>query len=138
MSTDPLPLCVLVADDDADMRLYLGGCLRAFGVARVLEAADGLDALRLAHEPAVALVVTDLAMPGLDGDSLCHALRADAATAAIPLLVVSGEAQIAALHNAAPTAGRPREPPCADGFLAKPFNAASLRVHVGRLITLPA
>lgn len=130
----PAALCVLVADDDADMRLYLGGCLRAFGVTHVLEAADGLAALRLAHEPAVALVVTDFVMTGLDGEALCCALRADAATAAIPLLLVTGEAQFAALS--AP--GATRAPPCADGFLAKPFNAASLRAHVGRLIALPA
>ena len=110
---------IVVADDDADMRLYLTGCLRAFGVADVLEAADGEAALLLAHEPGVGLVVADLRMPGLDGEALCRALHADAATAAIPVLLISGEA-----------AGPPA---CADGFLAKPFNAARLRTHVERL-----
>ena len=115
---------VLVVDDDADMRLYLRGCLRAFGFQHVLEAANGEDALRLAHEPGVALVVSDVVMPGLDGLALCRTLHADAATAAIPILLVSGEPR-------GPSDG-------ADGFLAKPFNAASLRAAVERLFTPPA
>lgn len=117
-------LTVVVADDDDDMRLYLRGCIRSLGFRRVLEAADGTDALRLAHEEGVALVVSDVVMPGLDGFALRRALHADAATAAIPVLLVSGE-----------TRG---PPPGADGFLMKPFNAASLRTHVARLIDLPS
>jgi CheY-like chemotaxis protein len=118
-----LPLAswtVLVADDDADMRLYLRGCLRGLGAARVLEAADGHEALRLA--PAADLVVSDVLMPGLDGVALCRALKADESTRAIPVLLVSGE-------TAAPA--------CADGFLEKPFNAAGLRGEVERLLARP-
>ena len=114
------PRRIVVADDDADMRFYLRGCLRALGVDDVLEAADGEAALLLAHEPGVGLVVADLRMPGLDGEALCLALHADAATAAIPVLLISGEA-------AGP-------PVCADGFLAKPFNAAGLRSQLDRLL----
>ncbi len=118
-------LHVLVADDDADMRLYLTGCLRGFGLPAltVTEAADGREALLLAHALAFDLIISDLVMPGLDGLALCRALRADAATVAIPFLLVSGETW-------AP-------PPCADGFLEKPFNAAGLRAHVERLLALP-
>ena len=110
-------LTVLVADDDADMRRYLRGCLLAFGVAYVLEAADGHEALRLA--PEADLVVSDVRMPGLDGASLCEALRADVRTRTLPVLLISGE-----------TCG----PPCGDGFLPKPFNAATLRGEVERML----
>ena len=124
MHASPLPhvLQILVADDDADMRLYVTGCLRGFGPAgvAVTEAANGRDALLLARTLTPDLIISDVVMPGLDGLALCRALKADAQTAAIPVLLVSGEA--AAL------------PLGADGFLAKPFNAAGLRAHVERLL----
>jgi CheY-like chemotaxis protein len=129
---DPVPasgarretLSVLVADDDADMRLYLTGCLQGFvAVLTVTEATNGREALVLARTLALDLIISDLVMPGLDGLALCHALKADAATTAIPILLVSGET---------------RAPPdCADGFLEKPFNAAGLRAHVERLLARP-
>lgn len=114
-------LTVLVADDDADMRLYLTGCLQSFVAAlTVTEATTGREALVLARTLAFDLIISDVVMPGLDGLALCRALKADVRTASIPFLLVSGET---------------RGPPdCADGFLEKPFNAAGLRVHVERLL----
>lgn len=109
---------VLVADDDADMRLYLRGCLGRLGAARVLEATDGHEALRLA--PLADLVISDVLMPGLDGQALCRALHANPATAATPVLLVSG---VTAPADVLPV-----------GFLAKPFNAADLRRAVERLL----
>ncbi|NBB87168.1 MAG: response regulator [Bacteroidetes bacterium] len=122
----PTSLRVLVADDDADMRLYLTGCLHGFGLSGLVitEATDGREALRLARVLKPAFIISDLLMPGLDGVAFCHALRADPRTAAIPFLLISGVTR-------AP-------PPCADGFLEKPFDAAGLRVHVERLLPRPA
>ena len=115
---------VLVVDDEPDMRLYLRACLGAFGVGVVLEAADGVEALRLARTPGVAAVISDVRMPGLDGIALCEALKADVATVGIPVLLISGET--------------PGPSSCADGFLAKPFNASGLREHVDRLLARPS
>ena len=117
MSISTLPT-VVVADDDADMRAYIRHALRE--MADVHEAVDGVEALRLARALAPRLVVADVRMPGLDGHALCAALRADASTAAVRVLLVSGET--------------PPQRSAADGFLAKPFNAAGLRAHVGRLL----
>ncbi|MDX1418722.1 MAG: response regulator [Rubricoccaceae bacterium] len=115
-------LTVLVADDDADMRLYVTGCLHGFGLAGLTtaEAAGGREALLVARALVPDLLISDVKMPGLDGQALCQALRADPATAGIPVLLISGETR-------AP-------PPCADGFLEKPFNATGLRAHVERLL----
>lgn len=115
-------LTVLVADDDADMRLYLRVCLQRMGAARVLEAADGHEALTLAS--GADLVVSDVRMPDLDGVALCRALKADARTHSLPVLLVSGEGALP------PGSG-------AGGFLAKPFNAAVLRAEVARLLAPP-
>ena len=118
----PETIQVLIVDDDADMRLYLTGCLHGFDLAGLVitEAADGREALRLARALVPAFIISDLLMPGLDGVAFCQALRADPRTAAIPFLLISGVTR-------AP-------PPCADAFLEKPFDAAGLRVHVERLL----
>ena len=116
-------LSILVADDDADMRLYLTGCLRGMGTRRIFETADGREALHLARVLLPDLVISDIVMAGLDGAALCTALKADAQTAAIPLLLVSGEVR-------APL-------PCCDGFLKKPFNASQLRAVVTPLLNIP-
>ena len=114
-----VPITILVADDDPEMRAYIRRSLRG---ARVVEAASGTEALAQARDgtPGPDLVIADVRMPGLDGYALCMALHADAATAAIPVLIVSGE--------------QPQTTGCADGFLAKPFNAAGLRAAVAGLL----
>jgi CheY-like chemotaxis protein len=116
-STEPL---ILVVDDDADMRLYVRGCLRAMGIEHVLEAADGREALHLAGGLSPDLIISDVVIPGLDGRALCRALKADIQTRSIPILLLSGE-----------TRGPPTE---GDGFLAKPFNATQLGGEVRRLL----
>ncbi|WP_412069196.1 response regulator [Rubrivirga sp. IMCC43871] len=109
---------VLIADDDDEMRAYIRHSLRES--ARVTEVVDGTEALHLVRRLPPDLVIADIRMPGLDGHALCAALRADGATCDVPVLLVSGE---------------PREESgCEDGFLAKPFNAASLRAAVERLL----
>ena len=124
-----LPPTVLIVDDDADMRLYLRSCLRGLAAPyeRVIEAADGLEALRLVRSGAVGLVISDVALPGLDGRRLTRAIRDDAALGHVSVLLISGET---ALGESA-----------ADGFLMKPFNSHQLHAALGRLpprrMTLP-
>ena len=105
---------ILVVDDDADMRLYLRSCLRAASAPfdRVIEAADGLEALRLVRSEAVDVVICDVNLPGLDGRRLTRAIRDDAALRHIAVLLVSGD-------------GVPNDG-VADGFLLEPFNSLQL------------
>ena len=60
---------VLVADDDTVIRTNLRLLLQSEGY-RVLEAVDGLQAGRAFDDPAVALILLDLKMPGQDGMAL--------------------------------------------------------------------
>jgi two-component system, chemotaxis family, chemotaxis protein CheY len=115
---------ILIVDDDLDMRLYLRGCLRGLGgaVGRVIEAADGVEALRLVRSDAVGLVICDLVLPLMDGRALRQAIREDAAHAHLPVLLISGEPESAVLV-------RPD-----DAFLAKPFNARELLAAVRSLM----
>lgn len=116
-----LPATVLIVDDDPDMRLYLRSCLRGLAspFQRVIEAADGLEALRLLRSVAVSLVISDVALPGLDGRRLTRAIRDDAALAHVTVLLISGETVIGDSS--------------ADGFLSKPFNTHQLLAALDRL-----
>lgn len=112
---------VLIADDNADMRDYVGRLLRNDGylVDAVTDGQSALDAIR-ADTPDI--VVSDVMMPGLDGLQLVAALRSDPRTAAVPVLLLSARAgQEAAIDGL--QAG-------ADDYLVKPFAAAELLARV--------
>ena len=118
-----LPPAVLIVDDDPDMRLYLRSCLRGLTspFERVIEAADGLEALRLVRSGAVNLVISDVVLPGLDGRRLTRAIRDDVALSHVSVLLISGEAVLGESS--------------ADGFLTKPFNTHQLLAALDRLPT---
>jgi CheY-like chemotaxis protein len=81
---------VLVVDDDSNARALCSINLLLEGVD-VLEAEDGRRGLARARLERPDLVVTDVAMPGLNGFELAEALRCDVNTAQIPLIFLSGE-----------------------------------------------
>jgi len=79
---------VLVIDDDASARELLSRTLSKEGF-RVEVAADGRRGLELAKQLQPAAITLDVMMPGLDGWAVLTALKADAATAGIPVIMVS-------------------------------------------------
>ncbi len=81
---------VLVVDDDSNARALCSINLLLEGL-EVLEAEDGRRGLARARLESPDLVVTDVAMPGLNGFELAEALRQDENTAQIPLIFLSGE-----------------------------------------------
>jgi CheY-like chemotaxis protein len=80
---------VLVVDDDADLRRMYRTAL-AFAGYRVLEAGDGLDALRLLEGDRPDVVVLDLDLPLISGQTVRQELAARAHTRDIPVVVVTG------------------------------------------------
>ncbi|HEV8634951.1 MAG TPA: response regulator [Chloroflexota bacterium] len=113
---------VLVVDDDAALRAVVAIHLRVRLGVEVVQAGDALSALRCARAVPVALVLTDVQMPGLDGCALVHLLKNDPATAALPVVAMSGN--LASL-TAARAAG-------CDGVLPKPFPAGEPAATVRR------
>jgi signal transduction histidine kinase/FixJ family two-component response regulator len=107
---------IVVAEDNADMRAYLTGLLEAVGEVEAVENGEVALASIRRHRP--DLVVSDVMMPRLDGLGLLARLRADAATAGIPFVLLSAkageESRLAGLHMGA------------DDFLVKPFSAREL------------
>jgi CheY-like chemotaxis protein len=82
-------LHVLVVEDDPETRHFYMGVLAAAGFS-VTEAHNGFQAFDKATETLPDLILTDIAVPGLDGIELCRRLRADPRTSAVPLLAVTG------------------------------------------------
>jgi CheY-like chemotaxis protein len=117
---------ILIVDDDPDMRLYLRGCLRGLGetAGPVIDAADGVEALRRVRADGVGLVISDVVLPRMDGVGLRQAIRGDSVHAHLPILLISGE----------PESPLPSGPD--DAFLAKPFNARDLLAAVRRLMNM--
>ncbi len=80
---------VLVVEDDPETRHFYMGVLSAAGFD-TYEAHNGFQAFAKAIETMPDLVLTDIAVPGLDGIELCRRLRADARTQSVPVLAVTG------------------------------------------------
>ena len=80
---------VLVADDDAELRVVLRQMLARHGY-RVIEAANGREAIEAASREPLDLVLLDLRLPLVHGHDVIRALRQNEATARIPIIVLSG------------------------------------------------
>lgn len=86
---DPL---VLIVEDDRSTRALYCDVLNQSGF-RTADAHNGYQALAKVRELQPAAVITDLAVPGMDGFEFCRALRQDPATSAIPILAVTGHSE---------------------------------------------
>jgi PAS domain S-box-containing protein len=117
---------VLVADDNADMRRYVQ---RLLSEAYTVEAvADGAAALACARRQPPDLVLSDVMMPRLDGFGLLRELRADPATAGVPVILLSARAGEESRVEGV-QAG-------ADDYLVKPFSARELLARVTAQVQL--
>jgi class 3 adenylate cyclase len=126
---DPTTGCILVVDDQRSNAEMMAGLLRALGY-EVLIALDGVSALEKVRSRSPDLVVSDIMMQGMDGYELCRKLRADPATALLPVvLVTSLDPQSERVKGI--EAG-------ADDFLSKPVNWAELFARVKRLLRVKA
>jgi two-component system chemotaxis sensor kinase CheA len=87
-ATPPERARVLVADDALTVRELQRSILERAGF-EVVVAVDGADALAQLRRGAIDLVLTDVQMPRMDGFELTRAIRADAALANVPVLIVT-------------------------------------------------
>ena len=112
---------ILVADNEADIRLFVEANLRLEGF-EVAFAKDGEEALRRTIELRPALVLLDIMMPKLDGFEVCRRLRTDARTSNIPVIILTAKSmtvdKVVGL-----TAG-------ADDYVLKPFDPMELVARV--------
>ena len=119
------PTRVLVAEDDPDIASLLEHYLKkAAFLPTVVH--SGREVLPQIKREMPDLVVLDLMLPGLDGLSLCKAIRADASTAAIPIIMLTAKAEesdrIVGLELGA------------DDYITKPFSPNEVVARIRALL----
>jgi DNA-binding response OmpR family regulator len=116
---------VLVIDDEKDIVSLLRYHLEKAGF-QCLEGMDGAIALRLVREHHPDLLILDLMLPGMDGLEICRHLRQDAATARLPILMLTAKAEevdcVVGLEVGA------------DDYVVKPFSPRELVARVRAIL----
>ena len=114
---------ILVAEDDANIRLGLAATLESEGYA-VTAASDGAQALKLYPQDKYDLVVLDVMMPKMSGYDVCRELRAKGARVPVLLLTAKGEEidKVVGLKLGA------------DDYVTKPFGVQELLARVEALL----
>ena len=115
---------LLIVDDNADIRSYLRTILQPH--YQLLEAADGKEGLRVAHEQVPDLIVSDVMMPVMNGLEFCQEVKADFLTSHVPVVLLTARAlskhQIEGYQSGA------------DAYITKPFNADVLLARISNLL----
>ena len=119
---------VLVVEDDPETRHFYTLTLNTNGFTTE-EAHNGFQALDKATAVIPDLILSDIAVPGIDGIELCRRLRADSRTAPIPILAVTGYDD-RHYPDRAMAAG-------ANRVLIKPFAAETLLAEARGLLRAP-
>jgi two-component system chemotaxis response regulator CheY len=117
---------ILVVDDFATMRKVIRNLLKQVGYINIVEAEDGVLALRALKSQKVDLVISDWNMPNMTGLELLKAVRADEDLKTTPFLMVTAEA----LQDnviAAVKAG-------VSNYIVKPFTAEVLNDKITKIL----
>jgi DNA-binding response OmpR family regulator len=116
---------ILVVEDDRDIADLIAHALAKAG-HETDRVASGPDALASARAAPPDAIILDLMLPGLGGFDVCRALRADGATASIPIIMLTARGEesdrVAGLELGA------------DDYVTKPFSAKELVARVGALL----
>jgi DNA-binding response OmpR family regulator len=115
----------LIVEDEPRIRELVALHLSLEGLTSV-EAGDGDEALRLARADRFALIVLDLMLPGLDGVTVCRAIRRDSPNAETPILMLTARSEesdkVLGLESGA------------DDYLTKPFGIRELVARARALL----
>ena len=117
---------VLVADDEAPIRLLLEKILQSAGY-RVTSVASGMAAVKAAREDPPDLAICDLSMPGIDGFTVCSMFKRTR-TFKAPILVLSGRVTEKDVQAALKTG--------ADAFIPKPVEREKLLATVAEWLAI--
>ena len=131
-STQPI---ILLAEDNADVVAYIASCLMELeGLDFFLNgyhlaiAENGQEGLDMAIELIPDLVISDVMMPLMDGFEFCRHLKSDARTSHIPVIMLTAKADLDSKLEGLEHG--------ANVYLAKPFEAQELLLHIRNLFEL--
>jgi CheY-like chemotaxis protein len=116
---------VLLVEDNEDNRIVYATMLEHYGY-RVVETANGEDAVRIAQEELPDLILMDISIPGIDGWTATERIREQPETRRIPVVAVTA--------HALPEHRARAESLACEGYLTKPCEPRRLLEEVQRLI----
>ncbi len=127
MSAEPPNL--LIVDDSTAIRKILMRVLSQTGLplGQILEAGDGREALKLIEAHDIALILSDINMPNMNGLELLRALRASEKWHDVPVVMITTEGGQARVEEAVALG--------AASYVRKPFSAELLRDKLAALLT---
>lgn len=113
---------VLYVEDNPESRMLVRRILEAHGY-EVLEAEDGLSALRLAEQETPDLILMDINIPGLDGFEVTTRLRSTPSLSRVPIVALTASAVMKGDRERTLVAG-------CDGYLQKPVDVDALPAQI--------
>src|SRR5262245_23765894 len=118
-------MTVILAEDDLDIQLVARLALKRAGF-HVTVVGNGQEALEAAKKQPPDVILLDWMMPELDGLETCRQLKADPATASIPVIFLTAKSQEAEIQRGLSLG--------AAGYVTKPFDALALGQRVKDIV----
>lgn len=119
-------ICVLIVEDNPDVRNYIISCLQDH--FKIISAVDGKQGLEKAIQYMPDMIISDVMMPVMDGFEMCHAIKTNSLTNHIPIILltakVDADSRITGLKKGA------------DAYLAKPFVKEELMLRLENMSQL--
>lgn len=115
---------ILIVDDNDDLRLFMHDFLKKDYI--IYDAADGDKAWEMIPNLQPNIIISDVMMPGIDGNSLCKLIKNDIRTSHIPVILLTArstkEQELSGFENGA------------DDYITKPFDLDILILRIRRLL----
>ena len=122
---------VLIADDSPAMRWFVRRVIdmSGFELSACFEAGNGAEALEVLEREWVDAILTDVNMPGVDGEELLRRLSENGLLRGIPAIVISTDATPQRIERLLSLGAR--------GYVTKPFRPEKLRAELERCLGAP-
>ena len=116
---------ILVVDDFATMRRVIKNLLKQAGYKNIVEAEDGVAALRTLKSQSVDFIISDWNMPNMNGHDFLKSVRADNELSGLPFLMVTAEGLKENVVMAVKSG--------VSGYIVKPFTAEVLNEKIEKI-----
>lgn len=117
---------ILVVDDSTAMRSLLAATIETLGSVKIVQAANGFEALRILPREQIDLILTDINMPDINGLELLSFVRKNPLYRELPVIIISTEGSRTDIERGLSLG--------ANEYLVKPFIPQTLLELVQRLL----
>ena len=111
---------IMIVEDNDDLRFYLKKTFAS--IYTVIDKPDGESALEYLQDKSVDLIISDVMMPGIQGDELCRRIKSDFTTSHIPVILLTAKTEKDAILEGLESG--------ADDYLTKPFDTEILKTKI--------